>query len=242
LVGSNLILSEIMKELKQTPEANGDRNYYYMPQYQEPLLDYISLLSEKCAPVTSLDMECKISVSSAIGTYATRYFQNELDKKDVEKFICDKNLIETIELMGYDIEKFWYLILFIYDYSYGYCVEGVKLGTPRRRITELIDTIIENIESFNGENEVPNFEREMQLTLSVKGKSKLEINDQDAIFYLSLLCSKELKKTKKSSGLDTLKFSEIEKQKANIKESPPPILICGSITSFFEIFSIINLP
>nr|WP_319572026.1 hypothetical protein [uncultured Draconibacterium sp.] len=224
-----------IKELKEAPNAKGDINYFYSNDYDEPLLEYVYILSEYLTPHTELEHHAGLFSPTSYSEFLTRYFADKIDKKDKNKFLRETNVIKTVELMGYDIEKFWYLILFIYDFSYGYCKKGVKIGTPRRKINELIDAMIDNIESFNGQYEVPNFEREMKLTLSVKGKEKLEINDQDAIFYLFLMCSKELKRTKKSHGLDSIKLTEIKKQKENLIESPQPIHIFY-FTKIFQTF------
>lgn len=58
-------------------------------------------------------------------------YQNKriLDTSFIDKF-QDKQLQNTIEAYGLDVNKFWYLILFVNDYVNDLCVDAIKTSNP----------------------------------------------------------------------------------------------------------------
>lgn len=45
-----------------------------------------------------------------------------------------------------DIEKFWHLLLFVYDFSYNQCTDGIKHISSLTALQTIIDKITENTE------------------------------------------------------------------------------------------------
>ena len=193
-----------IKKLEEHPEGKEDYNFYCTPFYYDPLLDYVYTLAKKCAPVTPYDIECGYVEPKAPGIFVNRYFQKEIDKSPLHEFLEKSNgVFESIKLLGYDVDKFWYLTLFIYDFSHGYCHKGLKLTeTPREQMVELISRITENIEFFNQTDVVPKFKEPMELSLKIQGKRKFTINDPDTIFLFAWLSLEKLNDIGKNSRLD----------------------------------------
>ncbi len=47
--------------------------------------------------------------------------------------------------MGIDIDKFWFLLLFIFDYACGTCIDGMKgYGAEIEQLKEAVKAIVEN--------------------------------------------------------------------------------------------------
>lgn len=63
----------------------------------------------------------------------------ELDDSFKEKFLTNEDLQNTIEAFGLDVSKFWYLLLFVYDY-----IEDIGTNAPT-----LGKTVLEDINDFN---------------------------------------------------------------------------------------------
>ena len=63
----------------------------------------------------------------------------ELDDSFKDKFLNNEDLQNTIEAFGLDVSKFWYLLLFVYDY-----IEDIGKNAPT-----LGKTIVEDINDFN---------------------------------------------------------------------------------------------
>lgn len=193
-----------MKQLKKITENPEEYYQYFLPEYEEPLLEYVSLVAHKCIPVTQMDLESGYGVSRAIGYFVTRYFENKIDKSFLQKYFEDKNLQKTIVGMGYDIDKFWYLTLFIYDFSFGYCYKGIKLNdTPRESIEQLIKRINENVEPINDKNSDFVFKAPMNLSLKVKGKHNFTVDNPRTLHFLSVIIENKLDELEKGLAIDS---------------------------------------
>ena len=187
-------------ELSLTPkEIYG--NYGY--EYDEPLLEYVAILAEKYKPPNQDDLENIFFVSRAIGTFASRYLENDIDKKALQKYLAAKEMLETIDAMGYEVDKFWYLLLFIYDFSNGFCLKGIKINdSPKEQITNLVDGIIYNISSLDHYTRDPIFIKPAKLVLNIPGKN-ITIDNPNALTWLAVMLKEELKKIEDGSKIAT---------------------------------------
>ena len=73
-----------------------------------------------------------------MGTTVTQEFKKRYNAKVLnahytfEKYIQYKDIQNTLEALNIDREKFWYLLLFVSDYIYGSCLEGIKVKETSR--------------------------------------------------------------------------------------------------------------
>ena len=44
-----------------------------------------------------------------------------------EEYIANEDIQETIKGLGYDIDKFWFALLFVWDYCEGECFQALEL-------------------------------------------------------------------------------------------------------------------
>jgi hypothetical protein len=195
-----------MKELQEIKDKSDDYSFYYSPAYYDPLLDYVTIVAEKHAPVTQMDYEIGCYDSKAIGNFAIRYFDNKVDKGRLNKYLESREVLETIIALGYDIEKFWYLVLFVYDYSYGFCVKGIKvLDSPKDQISKLLQGIVDNIKSLGENNENITFGTPMKIVLEKEGKHKMVIDDPLSIVWLAGACLNALETIEGGSKMTNIK-------------------------------------
>lgn len=113
-----------------------------------PLLEYVWIIANKFIPAYE-------DVSTAPAIFANRYFERNLSIEEryerakemrlfkgtqekyketsyrklndsfKEKFLENEDLQNTIEAFGLDVSKFWYLLLFVYDF-----IEDIGTNTP----------------------------------------------------------------------------------------------------------------
>ena len=194
-----------MKDLQKITDNLDNTFNYYSPDYYDPLLEYVETIAYKYNPVNQYDIEYGQLVPKAIGTFALRVLEKKIESTEaLKRYLEAKELQETITALGYDIEKFWYLLLFIHDYSYGLCGKGIKLNeSPKKQITKLINGIVGNIKSLNDDfGSISTFNKPIKLVLEVKGKHKIVIDDPDTLFYFAGMCLVELNKTENGSRIN----------------------------------------
>lgn len=163
---------------------------------EEELLSYVYSLAEELGLLTIIDFDDNnvpntIPSKDNIYQFKSRYNNNELNSTfKYEGYIKNDDIQGTLSVLGLDSEKFWFLLLFIFDYSCGVCLEGVKWEEdPKEQINKLTNAIAENIKELNQFSNRPVFHNEASLTLTVKGKKKIIIDNPIALLYLLKKCS-----------------------------------------------------
>lgn len=73
-------------------------------------------------------------------TFKGRYNRGILKGRfSFDSYIKNKELQELLAVLGLDAEKFWYLLLFCYDCSWGKCMEGIEIKeSPKEQIENLL--------------------------------------------------------------------------------------------------------
>ena len=148
-------------KIEELPDLKDNIEDYY-EYHGVPLLDYVCDIANRFLP--NLQQEPMIE-SKAPAIFYNRYFESKLSieeryqkhkefyisnesfedykSKDYrklgtsfkEKFLTNEDLQNTIEAFGLDVNKFWYLLLFVYDY-----IEDIGTNAPT-----LGKTVIEDI-------------------------------------------------------------------------------------------------
>lgn len=175
--------------MKELIKPEGYEPYLeYALDFAEPLLDYVEDFIEKLFPHNQNDWERGFYANSRMYTYfARRYFNNEINKKFEKRFIENKEVQETIIGLGLDVEKFWYLLLFIYDYTYGECVEKLIIDdSPKDQLDKFKSAIIGNIKELGSNFSNVEFFNPATITLKIEGGKKIVIDNP---FAITTLCS-----------------------------------------------------
>lgn len=192
-----------MKELQELSLIPGKSYVNYGLDFEEPLLEYVGIIAQEYKPITPENFECGYFVSTAITTFAYRYLQGKVDKSAFLKYLETKEVQETIVALGYDVHKFWYLLMFIHDYSNGFCLKGIRPNdAPKMQISKLIDGIIENISSKDDVTGDLIFMKPAQLVLKMPRKS-ITIDNPIAITWLAAILNDELGKIESGSKMST---------------------------------------
>lgn len=117
-----------------------------------------------------------------------------------EDYLKDEELQETIDAFGLDKEKFWYLILFILDYSTCFSYNKVPdVLSPKNQLEKLSNEIDNNIDSLNETHLKVTFDKPIKLVLDIKGKRKFVIDDPTTLYVISKLCMNLVNNTSEDS-------------------------------------------
>ncbi|BBE18834.1 hypothetical protein AQPE_3003 [Aquipluma nitroreducens] len=155
-----------------------------------------------------------------------------------EDYKKDNEIQRILSGFGFDSEKFWYLLLFIFDYSYGSCIDGVYWAeSPREQLDKLTDAIDDNT-SVIDINGIPTFIKEAKLTLKIKGNHSITINNPIAIYYLAFSTDSALKKIKPDSIMNI--STELEQDKS-ISNSVHIWFFAKMFQAFFDLHPLIKI-
>lgn len=107
-------------------------------------LQYVSDVANNVHPSFDENTMEQIESTAPID-FANRYKNNWVKDKDrIEVYLKSKDVLDTLEAFNLDASKFWFLCLFLKDYSEG-ATHGIVINTARDRITELKDNIKQGI-------------------------------------------------------------------------------------------------
>ena len=120
---------------------------------------------------------------SRYNTSATKSGLKKLDKLKarLNEFLSREEFGETLTSFELDIEKFWHLLLFVYDFSYNQCTDGIKHISSLTTLQTIIDKITENTEIHPLQS--PTFKEETKITFCI-GKKKYTIEDCPTILRI----------------------------------------------------------
>lgn len=181
---------------------------------EDKLLEYVEQVGNRFCPDLEWDDATNdyiLAGTTALLFFRYRYNGNGLNANfKYEDYIKNEDIQGTLQALNIDIDKFWYLLLFISDYIYGCCFEGEKLSdTPRNMIKNLGKSINDNALAKDDSTD------KLSLTLSIGKRSLFVINNKTALAYLSDLCSLEPEEIKRHTQLDNSSIAENQKAESN---------------------------
>ncbi|MDE6195168.1 MAG: hypothetical protein K2M83_14445 [Muribaculaceae bacterium] len=177
---------------------------------EESLLEYMTAVADRFAPDFVFDSEGNaFEVDSQAPLIFKRRYNNaklkvsfsyaDYIKRDIND---NENAIDIIHALCIDVEKFWYLLLFVVDY-----VEGSTSGTikcnpsPREEIKRMVEMVEANEVSVSDLCGVRHREP-MQLILRIKGR-RLVITNPNTISAIAGMCGMALEETGNIRLLDS---------------------------------------
>lgn len=195
-----ILSAEEFEELKES--ANGKHPCYSI-EYDEPLLEYVEILANKYEPLNIMHLQMGYLVTRAKGTFAIRYFENKINKSAFQKYENDVDVQKTVKAFGFDVDKFWYLIMFILDYSSGMSLTGFKIHeSPKEQIQEFANGIVEYIKFNDEDHDSVTFNKPIKIILEREGKHKITIDNPHALFYMAEMCLESMSKIESGSLMD----------------------------------------
>lgn len=176
---------------------------------EDIILDYVwnfAMLIHPAEPKI-IDERFALEGSCAISTFKRRYnerlIKTPLTYEDYKNNIEIKKAISALQL---DIDKFWFAILFIWDYVDGECWQAFERGdSPANEVDKLLQAITQYEENPNANplTEHIIFKEELSLSLQVNGKSIHTIGTANAIKFILKCCQEHLDDLKPRNEFDT---------------------------------------
>ncbi len=165
---------------------------------EDTILDYVwdfAMLIHPAMPKI-IDERLALEGSCAISTFKRRYNERlikmPLTYEDYKSNIEIKTAISALHL---DSDKFWFAILFIWDYVNGECWQAFELAdSPANEIKKLLQTISQYEENTNANplKDLVTFKEELTLSLQVNGKTVHTIETTNAIKFILSCCQEHL--------------------------------------------------
>ena len=161
------------------------------------------------------------SATECTDIFTTRYNDNLVKRKNIYD-TYKKELSCLVEKLELDIDKFWFLTLFILDYCESIFYQGTTFKpTPLQQLTQLADKIMDCEED------------DVKLTLK-SGKIKLELDSPLALATLSMFINNSIKELN-SQQIKYLSKREYKEETDVIKDSPIIVYFANMFLSFFDI-------
>ena len=148
-------------------------------------LEYMEAIAVKYVPDVDIDPatgERYVCGTTALPLFIRRYNQNELyGNFTYEDYIANEDIQNTLKGLGVDIDKFWFLLLFIFDYTCGTCLDGMKAtGIGIEQLIKFAKAIADN-------------HKEITVSVKIEGKHQIVIDNANAIGYLATIIANNLK-------------------------------------------------
>lgn len=206
---------------------------------EENLLEYMTTVADKFCPDFIFEADGNpIPVDSqAPFIFKHRYNQQKLNGNfRYEEYMKtsitnDETIQDIIRALGIDTDKFWYLLLFVYDYVIGSTQNTTTFkGSPIEEIEKLIEYVEINELSFDSLRGIKH-SKPIVLTIKKEGKQKITITNPNTISLIASLC----KETLPTLPINSL-FNNVEVDKADASKSTSVKiwLFTAMIRYFFE--------
>ena len=173
-------------------------------------LEYMEAIATKYAPDVDIDPstgERYICGTTALPIFVRRYNQNELyGNFTYEDYIANRDIQNTLKGLGVDIDKFWFLFLFIFDYTCGTCLDGMKAtGIGIEQLTKFTKAIADNHKEINQFG--VSFKKPITVSVKIEGKHQIVIDNANAIGYLATTIANNLKEMEEHPWMQSQQVS-----------------------------------
>lgn len=200
------------------------------------LLEYMEEVAVLYVPDYDIDHETGeqyIYGTTALPLFIRRYNQNKLyGNFTYEDYIANKDIQNTLKGLGVDIDKFWFLLLFIFDYTCGTCLDGMKAtGIGIEQLTKFAKAIADNRKEINQFG--VSFQKPIAISVKVEGKHQIVIDNANAIGYLATTIINNLKEIEEHPWMQSQQVSMTTN--AEEKESIQIYLFYKIFNDFFNL-------
>lgn len=174
------------------------------------LLEYMEEVAVLYVPDDDIDHETGeqyIYGATALPLFIRRYNQNKLyGNFTYEDYIANEDIQNTLKGLGVDIDKFWFLLLFIFDYTCGTCLDGMKAtGIGIEQLTKFAKAIADNHKEINQFG--VSFKKPITVSVKIEGKHQIVIDNTNAIGYLATTIINNLKEIEEHPWMQSQQVS-----------------------------------
>lgn len=173
--------------------------------------------------------------SPAIEIFTNRYNNRELTNYfSYEEYVKQDEIQELISDLELDPIKFWFLLLFAYDFAESVCINGIRVGeSTHDQLKRFIDSILPHVKHFSG-GYGTTFDTNIEMTIKVKGvKGSVKIDSPTALHFLAETCKNELEKYD-IEEYAWLNYQELQNEATGLKDSPMIFFFANMLLKFFD--------
>ena len=162
---------------------------------ENELLEYVIMVADEFFPC--YDVEYDVECTSPLPSLYTREFKAYYNQKDglvypitVEEYTGDKTIQRYLKNAKIDMEKFWYLLLFVYNHCHNLCKIGHRIDrtSSNEELKKALDYLKENFCLASKKIKVKNLKnmehRKVSITIKREGKDAITISHEIAIWQL----------------------------------------------------------
>ncbi|MEI3486387.1 MAG: hypothetical protein V8R12_16235 [Bacteroides faecis] len=198
-------------------------------------LEYMEAIAVEYVPDVDIDPatgERYVCGTTASPLFIRRYNQNKLYGTLYEDYIANEDIQNTLKGLGVDIDKFWFLLLFIFDYTCGTCLDGMKAtGIGIEQLIKFAKAIADNHKEINQFG--VSFKKPITISVKVEGKHQIVIDNANAIGYLATTIINNLKEIEEHPWMQSQQVSITTN--AEEKESVQIWLFYKMFNDFFNL-------
>ena len=170
-----------------------------------------------------------------IDLFVNRYNNNKLSHYfKYDAYLKSKALQELLAEFDFDKDKFWYLLLFTYDFCDSVIENGrLVADSAYDQLCKFINTILPHVNHFD-KLYGSTTDAEIELSLQVNGvKGSVKINSQTAIHFLAESCKKRIEEENLENEA-WMQFRELKDRKVSRKESPKISYFANMLLRWFN--------
>ena len=186
---------------------------------------------------TTADMnEALVPISEAIEIFVSRYNNRELTHIfTYEKYLRYSELQQAISSFNLDKDKFWFLLLFIYDYTYSIGAKGKEMhDSAIEQVKLFIDTISKHVTQFDF-IKGSQTDKKITLDIHIEGvKRTISITDATALHFIADSCQQRLDSEPVWYETPVMHQQEITDKEVNLKDTPYIAFFARMFLSFFN--------
>lgn len=170
----------------------------------------------------------------AIEIFSKRYNEGELTKLKYEEYLKQKEIQELLEYFELDKDKFWFMLLFAYDFAISICFNGVSVAdSAHDQLQKFINAILPHVKNFDPQYG-STLDTQIEMSICVKGvKGTIKIDSQTALHFLADSCKKRIEKEKLEEKL-WMQYQEIQEESPSLKDSPTIFFFANMFLKWFD--------
>lgn len=222
--------------------TNLDAVYYDLDTIQEDIvLNYVWDFAMKIHPAKPMVIDDLVfDGSKAVQIFKKRYNEKLIEiPLTYKEYKSNQEIQSAISAFGIDVDKFWFALLFIWDYVNGLSWQVYEYkNTPANEIKQLSEIIskYEDNPNVNPLTEHITFKQELTLSLQVNGKTVHTINSPNTIKFILSCCQRHQDVLEPKDLLDENWDDNIEMTRYYTDKEPTTLSSTKRICLFAQIF------
>lgn len=171
----------------------------------------------------------------ALEIFSNRYNEHKIGEHlKYENYLKQTEIQEYLEYFGLDKDKFWFMLLFAYDFSITTCFNGISVAESTQvQLQKFLDTILPHVKSFDYQYG-STFDTKIEMSIRVKGvKGTIKIDSPTALHFLADSCKKRIEDEKLEEKV-WMQYQEIQEESASLKDSPTIFFFANMFLKWFN--------